>query len=133
MKKLVSAVLVFLMVLTVSTAAFAEYGIVVTSNPKSETHLAGETACFSADANFYSMVDWSFITPSGMEFSAQEFRSMFPEVYVDGENTTLLTLRNLSPELNEWAVVCNFHNSIDNAHTSWAFLYVSPTYGGPVY
>ena len=133
MKKLVSAVLVFLMVLTVSTVSFADYGIVVTANPKSEAHFAGETACLSAGANFYSTVDWSFVTPSGMELSAQEFRSLFPDVTVEGENTTFLTLRNLSPELNEWAVVCNFHSSIDNAHTSWAFLYVSPSFSGFTY
>lgn len=132
MKKLVSAILVVVLVLALGAAAYADYGIVVTRNPVSGTFAAGETACFDVSAQYYSTLDWTFVDPCGGEHSVQEFRSIFPDIFVYGEDTTMLTVSNLSTELDGWAVFCSFHSNIDNARTSWAFFSVAdsvPAYG----
>lgn len=137
MKRLVSAVMVVVLVLALSAAACADYGIgsygiVITRNPYSGTWAEGESAWFEACAQYYSTMEWTFVDPCGTEHSAQEFRKLFPDVTVEGENTTMLTIHNLNSELNDWAVYCSFHSDIDNSSTKWAFIKVAdavPNYG----
>ena len=112
MKKTVSVVIVLVMLLALGAVAYADYGILVTKHPTDETRAEG-----------------------GREYNVKEFRTMFPYVTVEGENTTTLTVRNLNSDLNDWAVFCNFHSANDNAKTNWAFFHVYayvPTYT-PVY
>ena len=125
MKKLVSAILAVVLVLALSAAAYADYGIVVNRNPVGGTWAEGESAWFDVSAQYYSTLDWTFVDPCGGEHSVQEFRAIFPDVVVVGEDTTMLTVGNLSSELNGWAVFCSFHSDIDNAKTSWAFFTVT--------
>lgn len=136
MKKTVSIILVLVLLLALSAVAYADYGILVTKHPTDETHTEGETAWFVSGAQYYNTLDWSFVDPSGREYSVKEFRGMFPYVTVEGENTTTLKVHNLTAELNGWAVFCNFHSDNDNAKTNWAFFHVNayvPTYSQPVY
>ena len=136
MKKTVSLVLVLVMMLALGAVAYADYGILVTKHPTDETRTEGETAWFVSGAQYYNTLDWTFVGPSGREYNVKEFLSMFPYVTVEGENTTTLTVRNLSTELNGWAVFCSFHSDNDNAKTNWAFFHVNtyvPTYTQPVY
>ena len=136
MKKTVSVIVVLVMLLALSAVAYADYGILVTKHPTDETRTEGETAWFVSGAQYYNTLDWTFVGPSGREYNVKEFRSMFPYVTVEGENTTTLTVRNLSTDLNGWAVYCSFHSDNDNAKTNWAFFHVYayvPTYSQPVY
>ena len=137
MEKTISVVLVLVLILALSATAFADYGIVVTKNPTDETRTSGETAWFVSEAQYYTTLDWTFVDPAGREYTVQEFRNMFPYITVDGEYTTNLTVRNLSTDLNGWAVFCSFHSNMDNAKTSWAFFHVNaysaPSYTQPVY
>ena len=137
MKKVVSVVLVLVLVLALGAVAHADFGIVVTKHPTDETRAVGETAWFVSGAQYYTSMDWSFVDPSGRTYTVNEFRNMFPTVTVEGEFTTTLTVKNLSMELNGWAVFCNFHSSGDNASTNWGFFHVNPsvvpTYTAPTY
>ncbi len=132
MKRIVSALLILVLVLALGAIAYADYGIVVTKHPTDETRTAGGTAWFVSGAQFYETLDWTFVDPTGHEYTVQQFRNMFPYVTVEGEYSTNLTVRNLSLELNGWAVFCNFHSSADNAKTNWAFFHVN-TYTAPAY
>ena len=125
MKNVASVLLVLVLILALGGAAYADYGITVTRHPQDEIRAAGETVWFDAGAQFYDTADWTFVDPCGGEHTALEFRGMFPSVTVEGENTTNLTVGNLSTELNGWAVFCSFHSSIDNAKTNWAFFHVT--------
>ena len=136
MKKTISVILILVLVLALGAVACADTGIVVIKNPTDETRAAGETAWFVSGAQYYETLDWTFVDPTGNEHTVKDFREMFPYVTVEGENTTTLTVRNLCTELNGWAVFCNFHSSVDNARTSWAFFHVNaytPTYSAPTY
>ncbi len=125
MKKAVSAILVLLLALSLGATAFAEYGILVTRHPTDCNCMSGETVCFVSDAKYYSSVDWTFVDPCGTEYSVPEFRNMFPYMSVEGEHTTMLTIRNPGTELNGWAVFCRFHSDIDNASTNWGFFNIN--------
>lgn len=127
MKKIISALLAAVLVLALGTAAYAyaDYGIVVTQNPLSGTWAEGENATFSAGAQYYSTMEWTFVDPCGCEHAVQEFLEMVPGVTVEGEYTTMLTIRNVNSDLDGWAVFCGFHSNIDNAKSSWAFIKVS--------
>ncbi len=133
MKKLISAMLIVMLALPVTLTAYASnYGIVITRNPYSGTWAEGESAWFEACAQYYSTMEWIFVDPCGTEYTAQEFCRLFPDVTVEGENTTWLTIDNLNSELNDWAVFCSFHSDIDNSSTKWAFISVTetvPAYG----
>ena len=138
MKKVVSIFSILTLILALGAVACADYGILVTKHPTDETRTEGETAWFVSGAQYYDTVDWTFVGPSGREYTVREFRNMFPYVSVEGENSTNLTVRNVSTDLNGWAVFCNFHSSNDNAKTNWAFFHVyayvpnyTPVYNTP--
>lgn len=137
MKKAFSAVLVIILILAFSAIACADYGILVTRHPTDGICMAGETVWFTADAQYYSSLDWTFVDPCGTEYSTSEFLCMFPFLTVEGEHTTMLTVRNVSPELNGWAVFCSFHSAVDNAKTNWGFFHVNeytvPSFAAPAY
>lgn len=131
MKKAASVIFALILVLSLGANAFAEYGILVTRHPTDCNCMAGESVCFVSDAQFYRSMDWTFVDPCGKEYSVPEFLSIFPYLTVEGEYTTMLTVRNLSPELNGWAVYCNFHSAIDNASTNWGFFHVNEYAASP--
>jgi len=134
MKKIVSAILVTVLVLALGSAAYAyaDYGIVVTQNPAGGTWAEGSDASFYAGAQYYSTMEWAFADPCGIEHPVKEFLEMVPGVTVEGEYTTMLTIHNVTDDLDGWAVFCRFHSSIDNTKTRWAFIHVAdavPVYG----
>lgn len=137
MKKPVSLILALIFVLSLGGIASADYGILVTRHPTDGTCMAGETVCFFSEAQYYNSVEWTFVDPCGKEYSAAEFRELFPYLTVGGEYSTMLTIRNPSIELNGWAIFCNFHSAIDNASTNWGFFHVGefavPSYSDPIY
>ena len=135
MKKAVSVILVLILVMSFAPMASADYGILVTRHPSDATCMEGGATWFVSDAQYYSNLDWTFVDPCGTEYSAPEFLSIFPYLTIEGEYTTTLTVGNLSPELNGWAVFCNFHSAVDNARTNWGFFhvdeYATPNYVAP--
>lgn len=131
MKKTVSLILALIFALSLGGIASADYGIVVTRHPIDGTCIAGETACFFSEAQYYNSMEWTFVDPCGKEYSVSEFRNMFPYLTVEGEYSTMLSVGNTSIELNGWAVFCNFHSAIDNASTNWGFFHVSESVTAP--
>ena len=132
MKKLISVVLVLVLVLSVGTLAFADNkAINVTKSPTDEVRLAGGIAYFTSDANGYSKLAWNFESPDKKAVTVEEFRTRFPYAVVEGENTTTLTVKNVSADMNGWAVYCTFFNGETEVSTTLAFLYVN-VYTAPV-
>ena len=126
MKKLISVVLVLVLVLSVGTMAFADSkAINITKNPTDEVRLAGGIAYFTSDATGYSKLVWNFQSPDKKAVTVEEFKTRFPYAVVEGENTTTLKVKNVSTDMNGWAVYCSFFNGENEVDTTLAFLYVT--------
>ena len=126
MKRLISVVLVLVLVLSVGTLAFADNKTAnITKSPTDEVRLAGDTAIFKSAATGYDKLTWNFESPDKKAVTVQEFKTRFPYAVVEGENTTTLTVKNLSTDMNGWAVYCTFFNGETEVSTTLAFLYVT--------
>ena len=129
MKKLISFVLILVVVLSVGTVAFADNNaVVITKDPTDEARPIGGTAWFVSGAVGYDTLTWNFMSTDGVKYSMQDFKKIFPYAVVEGENTTTLTLRNVSTDMNGWGVFCTFFNAGSPKDTEMAFLYVSNAY-----
>ena len=126
MKKLISVVLVLVLVLSVGAMAFADNNTVnITKNPTDEVRFVGENAIFKSAATGYDKLTWNFQSPDKKAVTVEEFKTRFPYAVVEGENTTTLTVKNLSLDMNGWAVYCGFSNGDTEVDTTLAFLYVN--------
>ena len=126
MKKLISVVLVLALVLSVGTLAFADNKTAnITKSPTDEVRYVGDTAIFKSAATGYDKLTWSFESPDKMAVTVQEFKTRFPYAVVEGENTTTLKVKNVSSDMNGWAVYCSFFNGEAEVDTTLAFLYVT--------
>ena len=126
MKKLVSVVLALVLVLSVGTMAFADSNAVtVTKSPTDEVRFVGDNAIFTSAASGYSKFSWNFVSPDEKIVTVQDFRNMFPYASVEGDDTTTLTVKNVSTAINGWAVYCAFFSGNTEVDTTLAFLYVS--------
>ena len=132
MKRLISVVLVLVLVLSVGTLAFADSKTAnITKSPTDEVRYVGDTAIFKSAATGYDKLTWNFESPDKKAVTVKEFQTRFPYAVVEGENTTTLTVKNLSTDMNGWAVYCTFFNGETEVSTTLAFLYVS-VYTAPV-
>ena len=126
MKRLISVVLVLVLVLSVGTMAFADSKTAnITKSPTDEVRYVGDTAIFKSAATGYDKLTWNFESPDKKAVTVQDFKARFPYAVVEGENTTTLTVKNLSTDMNGWAVYCTFFNGETEVSTTLAFLYVS--------
>ena len=126
MKKLISVVLVLVLVLSVGTMAFADSkAINITKSPTDEVRLAGGIAYFTSAATGYDKLTWNFESPDKKAVTVKDFQTRFPYAVVEGENTTTLTVKNVSADMNGWAVYCTFFSGESEVSTTLAFLYVT--------
>ena len=125
MKKLISAILILVLVLSMEALAFADHSVpAITKSPTDKVRTAGETAIFSAGATGYDTLSWAFVSPDGIPCSVQDFRYRFPYASVDGEHTATIMIKNLGPDMNGWGVFCSFFSSGVEADTAVAYLLV---------
>ena len=126
MKRLISVVLVLILFLSVGNLAFADNKTAnITKSPTDEVRYVGDTAIFKSAATGYDKLTWNFESADKKAVTVQEFKTRFPYAVVEGENTTTLTVKNLSTDMNGWAVYCTFFNGETEVSTTLAFLYVT--------
>lgn len=97
---------------------------IVTKNPTDENRGTGETAWFVANATGYTSLYWTFVSPQGQTYSVQDIRNMVGGTNISGENTTTLTIGNLSTAMNGWGAFCTFSNGSQIARTTTAYMNV---------
>lgn len=97
---------------------------VIIKQPTSESHYAPDSAMFIADANGYTSVHWTAVTPGGEDMDMQTFRNTFPNCATVGDNTGTLTIRNISMEMNNWCFYCTFDNQGTTVDTNPVALHV---------
>ena len=96
----------------------------ISKNPTNETHYAGDSALFIANANPYTSVSWTAVSPDGTEYDMDGFRNAFPGSTVSGETTGSLTIGNLRQEMSGWNFYCVFSNQGTPARSGSASLNV---------
>ena len=90
----------------------------IIKNPTGETQYSGSSALFIANANPYTSVVWTAISPDGSEYDMEGFRNAFPGCTVNGETTGSLSIGNLRPEMTGWSFYCTFLNQGTPAYTN---------------
>lgn len=108
----------------VTTAPVSGY-TTVTKSPTSEYRNEGDTAWFISYADNYNSLVWTFVSPYGIEYSYQNFASMFPYSYVNGANSTNLSISNVTLNMSGWGAYCTFYGNNRSARSNTAYLYVT--------
>jgi hypothetical protein len=90
----------------------------IIKNPTGETQYSGSSALFIANANPYTSVVWTAISPDGSEYDMEGFRNAFPGCTVNGETTGSLSIGNLRQEMTGWSFYCTFLNEGTPANTN---------------
>ena len=110
----------------------------ITKNPTNENRKVGGNAIFVACANAYESLSWTFVSPTGGEYSPANFLAG-SGASVTGEYSTTITVNNVEDWMNGWGAFCTFYYQGQTARTSTAYIYVTanqpapapaqPTYG----
>ena len=106
MKKLISFLLVFCLVLGVASVALAAPKI--TKQPESATTDEKGTVSFSIKASGYKGLTWRFVNPAtGEETTGKKLNSIFKKIKVANPNGHTITLKNVPEEMHGWYVYCH--------------------------
>lgn len=97
----------------------------ITKQPSSEGHFVNESAVFVTQAENWTTLHWTAVSPSGREIDIKTFRETFPGSTVTGENETTLTITNLNLDMSGWSFYCTFENDQETAVTDSARLKVT--------
>ena len=133
MKMILALVLALTMICALGAPAFADNMPTVTKNPVNESHYAGETATFIADARSYDGIEWYFLAPNGNVHDLNAFKAQFPACTVTGQGTTTLRIANLQTGMNGWEVYCGFTLGSACVTTTCASIGVIIPTGTPTY
>lgn len=99
--------------------------LMITKNPTSEYSLQeGDRCWFVSYADNASSLVWTFVSPSGGEYSAQSFEYQFPQCNVSGENTVNLCIENVCEAMSGWGAYCTFYGNGQSARSSTAYMSV---------
>ena len=99
--------------------------LTVTKNPTNENHIPGESAVFTAYATAYTKLQWGFVSPTGAEFTVDEFAINFPKSAISGSDSTSITIFNVSTDMSGWSAFCDFTDGNRTVRTNQAWLYVT--------
>ena len=99
--------------------------LVITKNPTSEYRKEGDTAIFISTANNAESIVWTFVSPDGKTYSAQDFEYKFIQCDVSGERTFTLSVKNVCKAMDGWGAYCTFSGNGQTARSSTAYICVS--------
>lgn len=99
--------------------------LMITKNPTSEHINEGETAWFVAYADNWNSVGWTFVSPNGGQYSAQNFKNIFPGAKISGANGTSLSVGNVTLEMDGWGAFCTFYGNNQTARSNTAYINVA--------
>ena len=99
--------------------------LTITKNPTNENRKTGDTALFVANATIFDSLTWTFVAPTGGEYSVANFRSVFPGSTVSGEYSTTLSIAKLKEDMNGWGAYCTFYYNGQTARTSTAYINIT--------
>ena len=98
MKKALTILVIFAIVLSLSASAFADNGGI--------------------------KITKTVVDPDGYRYSVDEFRSFFPNSYISGDTTGTLIINNVNADMNGYRFFCTFSNSNGADSTTEAVLHI---------
>lgn len=96
----------------------------VTKNPTGECLPLYGSTWFIAHADNAASLEWELVSPWGERLSLADAMSRFPGVELEALEGDTLAVRNVSEEMNGWAVIARFTNGAAYAVTDPAYLYI---------
>ena len=99
--------------------------LLVVRNPTDENRKPGSTANFVANANIRDSVKWVFVSPGGAECSAQEFNALFPASSVSGVYDGVLSVSNVTEDMNGWGAYAIFYYQDQVASSTIGHIWLS--------
>ena len=96
----------------------------VTKNPTNESKKVGGTAVFVACSNIYESLSWTFVSPTGGEYTPANFIAG-SSASISGEYSTTISVSKVEDWMNGWGAYCTFYYKGQTARTSTAYIYVS--------
>ena len=97
--------------------------LTITKNPTNENKKSGGTAVFVACANAYESLSWTFVSPTGGEYSPKNFIKG-SDSKLSGEYSTTISVSNLETWMDGWGAYCTFYYRGQTARTTTAYMYV---------
>ena len=102
--------------------------LTITKNPTNEPgKREGDTALFVAGANVFDSLYWTLVSPTGAEYTPDQFSRRFPTVSISGYYGTTLSIANLVFDVGGWGAYCTFYYGGQSARTSTGYVYVRAT------
>ena len=98
--------------------------LLVVRNPTDENRKPGSTANFVANANVRDSMKWVFVSPGGAECSAQEFNALFPASSVSGVYEGVLSVSNVTEDMNGWGAYAIFYYQDQVASSTVGHIYL---------
>lgn len=99
--------------------------LLVVRNPTDENRKPGSTANFVANANIRDSMKWVFVSPGGSECSAQEFNALFPASSVSGVYDGVLSVSNVTEDMNGWGAYAIFYYQDQVASSTVGHIWLS--------
>ena len=96
----------------------------ITRNPADNYQPPFGKAVFTANASVYESLSWTFVSPSGGEYSPENFVSG-SIASVSGQYSPKITVSNLETWMYGWGVYCTFYYQGQIARTNTAYIYLT--------
>lgn len=100
----------------------------LTKNPTGETVTEGGTTSFIARADNCDEYEWTFVNPSGREYTPSQAKSKLSGLKYSGDTTEKLKLSNIPYSMDGWSVYCTFTNANGSIDSRAATIYVDEEY-----
>lgn len=108
MKRLLSFLVVFCLLLSCCSAAFAAAKPAISLQPVSQTVKAGGSASFKIKATNFTALTWYFVDPlTGEKISARHITEKFSSLRVKNPNGRTLTLKKIPEAMHGWTLYCH--------------------------
>ncbi len=108
MKRLLSFLLVFCLLLSCCAVALAATRPVISAQPETQTVNAGGTVTYKIKARGFSAITWYFVDPAtGQEITARHITEKFKDLKVKNPNGSNLILKKVPLEMDGWSLYCH--------------------------
>ncbi|MDO4492281.1 MAG: hypothetical protein Q4C53_00175 [Clostridia bacterium] len=97
----------------------------VTKHPGDEHLTEGGSCSFVARADDDESISWTFVSPSGKNYSVSKTKKEFPNLKLSGTTSEKIRLTNVPQKMNGWKIFATFKNEAGSVDTQKAVISVN--------